>query len=78
MPRVMGVEQLAKANNVAFVFPWILPLIATTIGLVMLYWHTQTKRLAKYGNRIPGPPTLPIIGNAHYVIGKSHNRKYIY
>lgn len=22
-----------------------------------------------------GPPTLPILGNAHYVIGKSHNRK---
>lgn len=73
----MVVEQIEKVNSISYVFPWIIPLIATTIGLVILYWHNQTKRLVKYGNRIPGPPTLPIIGNAHYVIGKSHNGNLI-
>lgn len=68
----MSVEQLDKAG-IGFVTPFILPLIAATVALGLYYWHTQTRRLAKYGNRIPGPPTLPFLGNAHYVIGKSHN-----
>lgn len=69
----MEVEQIVRPSNVGYMFPWMIPLIATSIALVMLYWYNQTKRLAKYGNMIPGPPTLPIIGNAHYVMGKNHH-----
>lgn len=69
----MSVEALDKNTGVGFVFPFILPLIATTVALALYYWHTQSQRMAKIGNLIPGPPTLPFIGNAHYVIGKSHN-----
>lgn len=61
--------------HVGYTFPLLLPLIATTIGMVLLYWWQQTKRMVKMGNKIPGPPTLPILGNAHYVIGKTHNGK---
>lgn len=69
----MSVAPLDKEAGIGFVFPFILPLIATTVALALYYWHTQTQRLAKYGNLIPGPPTLPFLGNAHYVIGKNHN-----
>lgn len=69
----MSVAPVDKDTGLGFVFPFILPLIATTVALGLYYWHTQSQRLAKYGNLIPGPPTLPFIGNAHYVIGKNHN-----
>lgn len=69
----MALQQINEDPGMGYVFPLMVPLIATTIGLMMFYWYSVTKRLAKYGNRLPGPPTLPIIGNAHYVIGKSHN-----
>lgn len=58
-----------------FSFPLILPLIFVTISLALLHVYLQTRRIAKIGNKIPGPPTLPIIGNAHYVWNKTHNGK---
>lgn len=72
----MAVQTINEMTSpLGYTFPLILPLIAASIGLMMLYWYTNNKRIAKYGNLLPGPPTLPFIGNAHYVIGKSHNRK---
>lgn len=56
-------------------FPLILPLIFVTISIALLHVYLQSRRIAKIGNKIPGPPTLPIIGNAHYVWNKTHNGK---
>lgn len=72
----MAVQTINEhTSSMAYTFPLILPLIGATVGLTMLYWYSINKRVAKYGNLLPGPPTLPFIGNAHYVIGKTHNRK---
>ncbi|XP_055300649.1 cytochrome P450 4g15-like [Sitodiplosis mosellana] len=56
-----------------YTFPLILPLIFVTISLALLHVYLQSRRIAKIGNKIPGPPTLPLIGNAHYVWSKTHN-----
>lgn len=70
---IMVVEQISEGSTVGFTFPLMLPLIATTIALGIAYWWQQNKRLVKMGNLIPGPPTIPLLGNAHYVMGKTHN-----
>lgn len=72
----MPVEQMMDTPHVGFAFPLLLPLIAITIGTVLLYWWQQTKRMVRMANKIPGPPTLPILGNAHYVLGKTHNGNF--
>lgn len=59
----------------SYSFPLILPLIFVTICLALLHVYLQSRHIARIGNKIPGPPTLPIIGNAHYVWNKSHNGK---
>lgn len=56
-------------------FPLILPLIFVFISLALLHVYLQSRRIAKLGNRIPGPTPLPIIGNAHMVWNKTHNGK---
>lgn len=57
----------------SWTLPLILPLIFIFISLTLLHFYLQSRRIAKIGNKIPGPPTLPIIGNAHYVWNKTHN-----
>lgn len=69
----MGFQQISEALGIDYV---ALPLIATSIVGLMIYWYSITERFAKYANKLRGPPTLPIIGNAHYLIGKSHNGQY--
>lgn len=73
----VNVEQIVDQNfrQAGFSFPIVIPLIVLTVGLVLLHLYLETRRIAKIGNRIPGPPTLPIIGNAHYVFNKTHNGK---
>lgn len=74
----VDVEHLAGENIRSaggFSFPFILPIIFVTIGLALLHVYLQTRRIARIGNKIPGPPTLPLIGNAHYVWNKTHNGK---
>lgn len=58
-------------------FPLILPLIFVFISLALVHVYLESRRIAKIGNKIPGPPTLPIIGNAHYVWNKTHNGKQV-
>lgn len=72
----LDVEHLAGEtvrSGGGYTFPLILPLIFFTISLALLHVYLQSRRIAKIGNKIPGPPTLPIIGNAHYVWNKTHN-----
>lgn len=71
----LDVEPLAGDNvrSAGYSFPLILPMIFTTISVALIHVYLQSRRIAKIGNKIPGPPTLPIIGNAHYVWNKTHN-----
>lgn len=73
----LDVEQLADETVRAggYSLPLILPIIFVTISLTLLHFYLESRRIAKLGNKIPGPPTLPIIGNAHYVWSKTHNGK---
>jgi hypothetical protein len=59
----MVVEQIIEANS--FLSPLILPLVAVIVTLVTIHFWQQTRRERKFGDLIPGPPTLPILGNAH-------------
>ncbi|CAD7091338.1 unnamed protein product [Hermetia illucens] len=68
----MAVEPMIE-QRVGYGSSIMMTLMATVIGLVITYWWQQSKRYVKLGNRIPGPPKVPFIGNAHYFIGKNHN-----
>ncbi|KAL4714491.1 hypothetical protein ACJJTC_017786 [Scirpophaga incertulas] len=54
--------------NVTRVIFYALLLVATALW-ILHRWQQQT-RLFKMGNMLPGPPTLPFIGNAHLALGK--------
>lgn len=73
----LDVEHLADeaVRSGGYSLPLILPLIFVTISLTLLHFYLESRRIAIIGNKIPGPPTLPIIGNAHYVWSKTHNGK---
>lgn len=72
----VDVEFLADENvrsAIGYSFPLIVPLSFVFIALGLLHLYLQTRRIAKIGNKIPGPSALPIIGNAHMVWNKTHN-----
>lgn len=71
----MAVEPMIE-QRVGYGSSIMMTLMATVIGLVITYWWQQSKRYVKLGNRIPGPPKVPFIGNAHYFIGKNHNGEF--
>lgn len=76
----VNVEQIVDQNlrQTGFSFPIVIPLIVVTVGLALVHFYLETRRMAKLGNRIPGPPTLPIIGNAHYVLNKTHHGRNLH
>ncbi|XP_037028672.1 cytochrome P450 4g1-like [Bradysia coprophila] len=69
----MATQQIVEGAQMGYVFPLMLPLITASVVLSLFYYWMQNRRIAKLGNLIPGPPTLPLLGNAHIVIGKNHN-----
>lgn len=70
----MDVETVINATTRSWYYsPLMVPLIAICAGLAVYHWWDQSRRMAKMGNAIPGPPTLPLLGNAHFFIGKTHN-----
>ncbi|XP_070185260.1 cytochrome P450 4V2-like [Littorina saxatilis] len=42
-----------------------LVLVAVVSGVCLLVWFLQTARVRRLVNLIPGPPTVPVLGNAH-------------
>ncbi|KAJ8947563.1 hypothetical protein NQ318_005043, partial [Aromia moschata] len=51
------------------------PLATILIGICVLliayeYWF-RNLRYVKLSTKIPGPPTIPIVGNAYLALGKS-------
>lgn len=74
---VVEVEHVAEGSRFLFFsFPLVVPLIVATISLAVAHFWLEQRRMAKLGNLIPGPPTLPLLGNAHYVYKKTHHGKY--
>ncbi|GBP66542.1 Cytochrome P450 4g15 [Eumeta japonica] len=45
------------------------PLVLAASGLWLLHYWQRQSRMYKMGNKIPGPMTLPIFGNAHLALG---------
>uniref|UniRef100_A0A1L8E432 Putative cytochrome n=1 Tax=Nyssomyia neivai TaxID=330878 RepID=A0A1L8E432_9DIPT len=70
----MSLESESMAESrLGFFSPLMLPLIATTISLTVVYIWMQSQRITKMGHALPGPPTLPFVGNAHILMGKTHS-----
>ncbi|CRK93146.1 CLUMA_CG006508, isoform B [Clunio marinus] len=62
----MAVEQIIEGTS--FTSPLVLPLITILVALAAIHFWQQSRRDRKIGDMIPGPPTVPIIGNAHYFV----------
>ena len=55
----------------------VIPAISSLVVLVLLHLYQTQSRMAKLANQIPGPKTLPFIGNAHIALGiKSNHHAY--
>ena len=69
----MAVEQIIEGSS--FFSPLLFPLISVVIALTAVHFWQQTRRERKMGDLIPGPPTLPILGNAHYFVNLKNDGK---
>lgn len=69
----MAVEQIIEGSS--FMSPLLLPLVAIVVALATVHFWQQTRRERKFGDLMPGPPTLPILGNAHYFVNLKNNGK---
>uniref|UniRef100_A0A1B0CWB4 Cytochrome n=1 Tax=Lutzomyia longipalpis TaxID=7200 RepID=A0A1B0CWB4_LUTLO len=47
-------------------------LLAPAILLWIIYWKLSRRHLVELGEKLPGPPTLPIIGNVMSLLGSPH------
>ena len=59
----MGVEPITKSAGLLYSSPILLPLLTVFITLFAVHYWMQNRRTGKLGNKIPGPPTLPFIGD---------------
>lgn len=66
MPSVLGKHRTAAAETTSMPWPFIMP-----STLLILLFMTLAYRLLQIGKRHPrmpkGPPTVPILGNAHLI-----------
>lgn len=67
----MAVEQMIEGST--FTSPLVLPLIATVVALAVVHFWQQNRRERKIGDLIPGPPTIPLVGNAHYFLNMNND-----
>lgn len=59
----MAVEQMIEGST--FSSPLFLPLLTVVVTLVAIHFWQTTRRERKIASDIPGPPTIPLLGNAH-------------
>ncbi|XP_014208573.1 cytochrome P450 4g15-like [Copidosoma floridanum] len=45
------------------------PLVLIAAALAATYYYIETSRIVKYGNKLPGPKTVPFFGNALLALG---------
>lgn len=70
----MAVEQIIESSS--FSSPLLFPLITVVVALSAVHFWQQTRRERKFGDLIPGPPTIPILGNAHFFVNLKNNGNY--
>lgn len=68
-------EQIIEGST--FSSPLLLPLITVVMALAIVHFWQMNRRERKIGDLIPGPPTIPIIGNAHYFVNLKNNGELI-
>ncbi|CAO1377861.1 unnamed protein product [Diamesa serratosioi] len=67
---------MSSIKNKIFVdwsLPFVIPIVSTLVILVLVHLYQTTGRMAKLANQLPGPKTLPFIGNAHIALGLKSN-----
>lgn len=69
----MVVEQIIEGSS--FVSPLVFPLVAVVVALATVHFWQMSRRERKMGDMFPGPPTLPILGNAHYFVNLRNDGK---
>lgn len=67
----MAVEAIIGGSS--FLSPLVMPLVALAFVLASIHFWQLSRRERKFGDLIPGPPTLPILGNAHYFLNMKNN-----
>lgn len=60
-------------TDIASPFNVFLSLLLPAILLYYVYWRLSRRSMLKLAEKIPGPPGLPIIGNALDFLGSSHS-----
>lgn len=69
----MAVEQIIEGTS--FTSPLLFPLITVVLALAAVHFWQMSRRERKIGDLMPGPPTLPILGNAHYFVNLKNDGK---
>lgn len=67
----MAVEQIIQSS--VFSSPLLMPLLAIVFVLAAVHFWQMTRRERKIGDLLPGPPTVPIIGNAYYFLNSNNH-----
>ncbi|KAL7027190.1 hypothetical protein ACKWTF_005346 [Chironomus riparius] len=67
----MAVEQIIQSS--VFSSPLLMPLLAIVFVLTAVHFWQMTRRERKIGDLLPGPPTIPIIGNAYYFLNSTNH-----
>lgn len=68
----MATAAEVQAGSASSVFYF---LFLPAVVLAYIYWKVSRRHMLKLAEKLPGPPGLPIIGNAMEFRGSSH-RKY--
>jgi hypothetical protein len=72
----MAVEQIIQGGLLSS--PLLMPLLGVVFVLAVVHFWQLSRRDRKIGDLLPGPPVLPILGNAHYFLKKSNHGKLFF